>query len=179
MRSEMTCHTRGEVRETRWCARPDGLEEAVVFIPGYNCTDRSMRGHGVHGMEIRWYLRGPAGATQFVMYTDWIPGTRSPGHGLQPDGSYSWANSRGLPMWPFGIDVGYHARAPRYADQSPREGCEVLDGATCYYDGSGIRGYELAPKFIDEGEQVIWRELEAWYRRLLTEPEDRMELPDE
>jgi hypothetical protein len=148
------------VAEFEWFPRPDGLERAVVFQPGYNGTGV----HGVHGMEITWLLRGPKGGVQFKLFTDWIPGKRSPGHGLSPDGSYdSWD------LFPMGVDLGYHARVPQYEGQEVygRDDCEVT-GGRCYYDGSGMAAERLAKEFIVQGEPVIWAALEAEYQGLVT-----------
>lgn len=160
--SECECNQRAEVR-IRWTPRADGLEESVQFAPGHNCRARGLHSHGVHGMEIRWLLRGPAGGAQFVLYTDWIPGELSPGHGLSPSGQYTAWRS-----FPMGADVGYHAKRPMYEGHEPLSGeCEITGGA-CYYDGSGLRALELAEVFKQFGEQAIWDELESVYADLET-----------
>lgn len=162
--SECKGHPGREPRE-RWAPRPDGLEESVQFVPGYNCPATGPRSHGVHGTEIRWYLRGPKGTAQFVVYTDWIPGKLSPGHGLSPEGTYSWDSYShpGELYYPMGADVGYHARNPQYAGQEPwSDHCPVNQG-TCYYDGSGIRAEKLARLFVIAGEQAVFTELEDVY----------------
>lgn len=161
--ADRQCHYRGATR-AEWRARPDGLEESVQFTPGYNCADRSMQGHGVHGMEIAWYLRGPAGAAQFKLFTDWIPGTRSRGHGLSRLGrNDTWM------LYPMGVDVGYHARRAQYEDQEPiHDDCPII-GGSCWYDGSGMRAETLVTQFTVLGEHVIWAELEAVYQRLVDE----------
>lgn len=151
------CHERGETR-VRWHKRDDGLEESVQFCPGFACRDRSMRGHGIHGMEIRWYLRGPAGGAQFVLFTDWVPG-RPPVKSL----AY---------MYPMGADVGYHSRRPIYEDDQPfSDSCEMTGGGVCYYDGSGMRAQELVHVFKEFGEQAIWDELQSVYDSLPVEAE--------
>ncbi len=157
------CHSRGIVR-VEWRPRPDGLEESTQFVPGYNCPDRSMSGHGVHGMEIHWYLRGPAGGAQFKMGTDWIPGELFPGHGLGPDGvNRTWM------LYPTGVDVGYHARRPQWeGDQPIHDDCPII-GGTCYYDGSGLRADDVLKRFVVDGEPVIWAELEKVYAELVDE----------
>ena len=145
------CHSRGETR-IRWRPRPDGMEESVQFTPGFICTEQGGSGHGRHGMEIRWLLRGPKGGAQFLIYTDWIPG--EPG------------SPRTAHMFPMGADVGYHAKQPKYEDQAPMSGeCEIT-GGVCYYDGSGLRAMELVEVFKQFGEQAVWDELEAVYAEL-------------
>lgn len=149
------CHDRGETR-IRWTGRPDGLEESVRFTPGFICPVQGGSGHGRHGMEIRWLLRGPRGGAQFVLYTDWLPGKAS---------SPSVAH-----MFPMGADVGYHAKRPMYEGQEPLDSeCEITGGA-CWYDGSGLRAMELAERFKVDGEQIVWDQLEAVYADLI-EPE--------
>lgn len=148
--------------------RDDGMEESVQFVRGYNCEARGPRSHGVHGMEIWWYLRGPLGGAQFRLSTDWIPGQLSPGHGLSPDGTCgcmhrSLVTGRLEQYWPSGADVGYHARVPQWEEQEPiHDDCPVI-GGVCYYDGSGMRAHHLAREFVELGEHVIWAELEKVY----------------
>ena len=152
-----TCHDRGETR-IRWNPRPDGLEESVQFAPGYNCPARGPQSHGVHGMEIRWMLRGPAGAVWLCMFTDWIPGERTPGHGLPPSGPYD-----GWERCPDGGGLGYHARIPQYeGHEIDREDCDVI-GGPCYGDMSFGGADEPVKRFVAEGEQAIWDALEARY----------------
>jgi hypothetical protein len=159
---------RAAIAEIEWFPRPDGLERATLFQPGYNGDPSapSAKNYGVHGMEITWLLRGPKGGVQFKLFTDWIPGERSPGHGLSPDGTYTaWD------MFPMGADLGYHARVPQYDGQEDyaRDGCEVT-GGRCYYDGSGLRAESLAKEFVVHGEPVIWRALEDEYEALSAIP---------
>lgn len=160
--STPACHSRGETR-VRWTPRPDGCEESVRFTPGYNCPARGPLSHGVHGMEIRWLLRGPKGAVWLAMFTHWIPGEVSPGHGLPPSGLV-----RDMPRHPGGAGLGYHARAPQYEGQAAdREDCKVI-GGPCYGDMSFGGADEPVKRFITEGEQAIWDVLESAYADLKT-----------
>lgn len=157
-----TCHARGETR-IRWSPRADGLEECVQFVPGYNCPETGPQSHGVHGMEIRWLLRGPAGGVWLNMFTDWIPGERTPGHGLPPDGPYD-----GWKRYPDGAGLGYHARVPMYeGHEIDREHCDVI-GGPCYGDMWFGGADEPVKRFVVEGEQVIWDALETAYAKLKT-----------
>jgi hypothetical protein len=161
---------KGETR-VRWAPRPDGLEESVQFTPGYNCTDDSMQGHGVHGMEICWLLRGPLGAVQLIIGSDWIPGELRPGHGLSPDGQRAHRLVRGgWDVDPHGRGIGVHSRRPQYEDHEA-ERCGLLDGS-CYYAESLLASDEPVARFIAEGEQVIWDELERRYAELASEAEE-------
>jgi hypothetical protein len=160
----VNCHTRGQAR-IRWTQREDGLRESVQFQPGYNCPVAGGNGHGVHGMEITWLLRGPAGAVQLVFGTDWTPGELYPGHGISPDGTRGWKRaSTGL--WstdPSGRGIGVHALVPQYQDHESAE-CGLLGGAPCFYDEGSSAADPLVPRFLAEGESVIWAELEERYR---------------
>jgi hypothetical protein len=155
---------KGEVR-VRWLPRPDGLEESVRFVAGYNCTDDSMAGHGVHGMEVQFALRGPAGAVVLVMATDWIPGTLRPGHGLSPEGKRVHRYADGWSCDPRGFGVELHSRRPQYEGHEPAGECELLAGE-CYCDTHLSGADEPVRRFVAEGEQVIWDELEARYAAL-------------
>ena len=159
-----TCHDRGETR-IRWSPRPDGTEESVQFVPGYNCRERGPHGHGVHGMEVIWRLRGPSGDVWLAMFTDWIPGERTPGHGLSPSGlNENWMR------YPDGAGLGWHSRVPRYEGQEiDREHCDEF-GGPCYGDMSFGGADEPVRRFVIEGEQVIWDALEAAYADLQAEP---------
>lgn len=145
---------RGETL-TEWYPRPDGTERAVIFVPGY--VDTEPHRYGKQGMEIRWVLRGPKGATQFVMYTDWLPGQKG-------------GDPRTADMFPIAADLGYHARVPQFEGQEDyaRDDCDIL-GGRCYYDGSGLRAEPVMTEFIRNGETAIWAALEAEYERLSAE----------
>jgi hypothetical protein len=154
------CHQRGETR-IHWSSRADGLEESTWFRPGYNCPARGPRSHGVHGMEISWHLRGPAGGVWLTMFTDWIPGERTPGHGLSPSGrNENWSR------YPDGGGLGYHARVPQYEGQTvDREDCDII-GGPCYSDMSFGGADEPVKRFVVDGEQAIWDVLESHYAEL-------------
>lgn len=159
------CHTRGQVR-VRWMPRPDGLEESVQFRPGFNCPRTDMQGHGAHGMEIAWLLKGPDIAVQLIFATDWVPGELWPGHGISPDGTRGWkASSGGWSTDPRGYGIGDHTRWPQYDGHEPQGKCGLL-GGTCWYDESPSAADSLAPRFMADGEGVIWDELEKRYRAL-------------
>lgn len=158
------CHDRGETR-IRWSPRPDGLEESVQFAPGYNCPERGPQSHGVHGMEIHWNLRGPAGAVWLAMFTGWTPGELYPGHGLPPSGRIADRS-----LYPDGAGLGYHARVPQYEGQEAwRDECGVI-GGLCYYDVWLSGADEPVGRFAAEGEQVIWDALEGRYAGLVMGP---------
>lgn len=153
----------GHPRKTRqeWRHRADGLEESVQFTPGYVCSASGPHSHGRHGMEIRWMLRGPAGAAQFLLFTSWDPDLDiGAGAVVRP-------KRRLFP--PMGADVGYHARRPQFDDHRiMTKVCPVI-GGPCYYDGSGLRAETLLRQLLVVGEHAVWAELESVYDRLVTD----------
>lgn len=130
-----------------WYAAGDA-ERAVVFEPGY---DSGGYDYGVHGMNIRWLLRGPLGVTQFLVFTSWIPG------------QVDVPNLNDRTFGPMGADLGYHARNRNADYQTPSDSCEYLNGDPCFYDGSGLQAQELLQKFVVLGETVIWETLQDRY----------------
>lgn len=148
--------------EITWTMHDDELQQGIQFTVGYNCEARGPRSHGVHGMEITWYLRGPKGAAQFRMGTRWTPGKLALGHGISPSGVVRLEDT-----YPSGYDVGYHAYVAQYPEQSPMDDCHLL-GQPCYYDGSGLQADDLVKRFIEQGEPAIWAELRAVYERIET-----------
>jgi hypothetical protein len=135
-----------------------------VFAPGYNCPKPGGQGHGVHGMEIRWYLRGPKGGATLTFSTDWIPGELSPGHGLSPVGSAP----RPVSQYPNGFGLGWCGLVPQYEDQEPTAGagCRLVPGGTCYSDMSFMASDPVAVDFTERGEPAIWEALEGCYADL-------------
>jgi hypothetical protein len=151
------------VAEIEWLPRPDGLERAIVFQPGYNGdrTDNPRHDYGVHGMEITWYLRGPKGAVQVQFFTDWIPGPVYPGHGLSPSGfKETWSPQ------PTAAGLTYHCRVPQYEGQRPcRDECPII-GGLCYSDTGYSASDPIAEAFVIHGEPAVWAALEVRYQEL-------------
>jgi len=141
-------------------------ERRIQFVPGYN--KRSTQ-YGVHGMGIRFLLVEELGTVQFVLNTGWIPGETA----RQRYPAVSRANSSSpretAGLFPMAVDLGYHWRTNPHPDSEyayKTEKCEALDGADCWYDGSGLSAERVMEKFIDEGEPAVWKELVEYYRYL-------------
>lgn len=115
------------------------------------------KNYGIHGMSIRFNLKGPKGSVQFLVYTSMH---LSHVH----DELRCMANRRGYdPFKPMGADIGYHAYAPQYEGQTAMEDCDIL-GCDCYYDGSGLRADEFMPEFLSGGSDAVWSMLEEEYK---------------
>lgn len=114
------------------------------------------KNYGVHGMEIRFVLKGDAGAVQFVVFT--------PMH-LPHVQEEMWRNNRHRewnPFEPMGADIGYHAREPQYEGQESMT-CDLLPEGRCYYDGTSLGADEFMPTFLAGGDKAVWKMLEERY----------------
>ena len=130
------------------------FERLVEWTPAYDKRPK----YGIHGMNLRFILKGPEAATQFLIYTNWLLKHNQDEADARLDSAFPHLLCHPLPA-----DLGYHSRRPLYADQKPiGETCDYLNGP-CYYDGSGLNAQTLYWKFVAEGEAVIWRELEEMY----------------
>lgn len=133
----------------------DKLERQVNFHAAFDKRDPNpSKNYGIHGMEILFVLKGPAGAVVWLIYTDWhVPSARK-----------DLTGKSGLFDRPFmAADLGYHALVSQYEDQEERDCCYTSSGK-CYYDGSGLNAELLVENFISQGEDYLWAALEAYYR---------------
>lgn len=133
----------------------NGFVRRIDFEPGYDhwttpCSGR----HGRHGMQIRFLLMAEGGVTQFLMYTDWTPGSVDGIGSMRGSGSGTMA-----------ADLGHHWLSPVYEGESlTHEACEYLHGAPCFYDGSGLNAGPVLTRFVDHGLDAVWAELETYHR---------------
>lgn len=130
----------------------EGFVRRIDFEPGYDCwTNGCSQRHGRHGMNMRFLLIGEAGATQFLLYTGWEPGKVH--HGTLRSDSGAMA-----------ADLGYHWTRPLYDDHfTDGKPCEYLCGAQCFYDGSGLNAEPVFERFVLDGADAVWEELQAYY----------------
>lgn len=134
----------GEIRQ-----EVDGFTRIIAFEPGYNDPRHGPHTFGRHGMQLRFLLVGPLGAVQFLLYTNWTPGTLDT-IGTITDGTTMPA------------DLGHHWTTPRYADECTYE-CEYIEGGRCYYDGSGLAAEEPFRILIEDGIDALWAFLRTHY----------------
>lgn len=126
------------------------FRRVLQVTPGFPLTD----GYGQHGMDMRFGLIGELGATQFLMFTDWVP---------QSAGRTSLRSSASC--FPMAADLGFHWKVDPYGDGSMRmPDCDFLGGSDCFYDGSGLNAEPVMKRFIAEGFDAVWEELERYYR---------------
>jgi len=136
------------------------FEKVVTFRAAFDrCADDPKRNYGIHGVEIRFVLKGPLGATQFLLYTNWmLPVGSCPISGTHQEGRQSDVFYKPMPA-----DLGYHAPRPQYESQVEME-CDVLPGGRCYYDGSIRRAESVYERLLREGDAGVWATLEDDYR---------------
>jgi hypothetical protein len=133
------------------------LERLVTFLPAYDKRAPSpSKDYGIHGVELRMVVKGPKGATQFVLYTNWqLPHvTKEFDH-----------RSDHIFCHPDPADLGYHAVEQRYPEQHRQE-CDLLPEGYCYYDGSGLNAEAVYTTLLEKGSDGVWETLENYYREL-------------
>ena len=110
------------------------------------------------GMEMLFVLKGPKGAIQFLLYTNWqLPHVRK-----DFEERMRFESVSSCLVMPMAADIGYHSPKPMYEGQEARE-CDVL-GGKCYYDGSGLRAQEPFDILVSKGLDALWEYLEDDYR---------------
>lgn len=138
------------------------FERIVTMSPAFDRRDPDpSKNYGIHGVELRMVLKGPKGATQFVLYTNWmLPNvereTWSKGHDT---GTLRILTS------PTAADFGYHWHRPHYSGHDAMT-CDLLPAGKCYYDGSSLNADRIFDVLRSEGSDGVWRELESLYRSL-------------
>lgn len=147
--------------------RTSKFERLIQWEPGFDCmrfecrhgSERCMPGgggsHGCNGLQLRFVLKGEAGAVQFLLMTDWLP---------EPKSLDRRKRERIAALYPLPADLGYHSLRPHYKDQFESEKCEFLGGRRCYYDGSGLNADEPFRVLCNEGEEALWEYLAAYYQ---------------
>jgi len=137
------------------------MERIVSFEPAFDkrSADPS-KNYGIHGVSMKMVLKGPLGAIQFVVFTNWqLPHVQEE-MDAKPLGDMPYLFHK-----PMAADVGYHSPVPQYDGQDLiRESCEYLDGKPCYYDGSGLMAEEVFKILLEKGSDGVWEDLERRYR---------------
>jgi len=149
------------------------FEKRIELTPAYDKRDLDpKKDYGIHGVNIRFLLLGEKGATQFLLFTNWMlphvqeeTDARTVHKILSGDSLYlrePFFAHRPLPA-----DLGYHSRAPirDYQEKPSQEHCEYLD-APCYCDGSTSNAERVFQRLVREGAAGVWAELEDYYNQL-------------
>jgi hypothetical protein len=126
----------------------------IIWEPAFDKRSKDPKENfGIHGVTMRWIVKGDRGAVQWVVYTNWY----------LPHVVAEWKAKGAHMPGPIPADLGYHSPVPFYEDQQSQGECKFLDGKVCYYDGSGLNANPLWEKFIREGGEAVWKELEDYY----------------
>jgi len=132
------------------------FERKVTFIPSFEKLDPNpSKNYGIGSVRLLFTLKGPLGATQWMIGTDWFCASAREHLRKFP--------SREPKLKPEGWDLGFHGRKPVYDGQTvTHDHCDLTEGA-CYCDGSGLNADLLIEGFLTGGEGYVWRALEAYY----------------
>lgn len=151
---------------------PSPFARTIEFLPAWDRRSPDpKKNYGIHGAEILFLLKGPDGAVQFRLFTQWqLPEvTREKmHHPYDPiGGDFHWMER------PMPADLGYHSPVPRYDGQDIlTDECIALDGKPCYYDGSSLNAEPVFERLLREGHDGVWAALEAYYTRTFLKPEE-------
>ena len=140
------------------------LERRIDFTPAFDRRNADpKKNYGIHGVEMRWYLIGPRGVIQFVVYTGWmLPQIYEEEAYKSRDLSIIRTLSR-----PMAADLGYHSPIPKYEYQLKMEECQFFEGG-CYYDGSSLAADRILQLLIAKGGEAVWLEMEEYYLEQFT-----------
>lgn len=138
------------------------FERVVKVRPAFDRRHEDPnKNYGIAGVEFAFYLKGEKGVIQFLLMTPWLlPETQKELDKKEERGEFkpSRLSSRPLPA-----DLGCHSPTPQYVDQKSMK-CDFLPGGECYYDGSGLRAYDVYKTMLEKGDEGLWEMLESEYR---------------
>ena len=137
------------------------LTRLVEWTPAFDKRNANpKKNYGIHGMNLRFVLKGPEAATQFLIYTNWLLKHNQD----ETDAPTQFSTLTHLLCHPLPADLGYHSLRPVYSEQlAIADKCPYLDDRPCYFGGSGRNAEDLYWRFVAEGDAVVWRELESLY----------------
>ena len=141
------------------------MEKIIQINPAFDKRNPDpSKNYGIHGVDMRFILKGDKGAVQFVLYTNWHLSH------VQEELTNKCNSREYCFLKPMPADLGYHSLKPIYEGQEPMsDSCEYLDGKPCYYDGSGLSAIKIYDILVKEGDKGLWRELEEFYNDIFKE----------
>lgn len=138
------------------------LERIVEFTPAFDKRDPDpKKNYGVHGVDLRFVVKGDAGAVQFLIFTNWyLPHV----HESIVNRKYHHATDLDNLFSPVPAGISYHSKLPRDPEQEPStEACEYCDGQPCYFDGSILNAEKVFSLLVEKGDEAVWEFLEEYY----------------
>lgn len=144
------------------------LIHEVEIRPAYDKRPQ----YGQHCVDMTFYVKGPKGAVQFVLYTGWYSGIIATPDKPWQELMVAHHPTREHLTEPLPADLGYHSPVPTYEGQSSRENCHVLPGGKCYYDGSGLNANRIFSIMVHEGGEAMWKALDQYYQETFPEEVD-------
>lgn len=115
--------------------------------------------YGIHGMDLRFSVKGSKGAITITIFTNWM----LPQHQVSAQEIYTRGKFGHL-CRPWFVDIGYHSKEPQYEGQEPQDNCEMT-GGLCYSDGSATWGNECwRDGFLHGGSDWLFSRMEDEYR---------------
>ena len=133
----------------------NGFTHEIKWVPAFDkrSSDQN-KNYGTHGAEMQWYLTGPNGVIQFIVFTSWHLTHVQKELDEKPINH----NYPHITCGPTAANIGYHARIPQYEGQTLLANeCKRLNGDPCYYDGSGLNAKPILQTLISDGEEAVWK----------------------
>jgi len=152
------------------------MERSISFRAAFDKSDPDpKKNYGVHGVEIRFLLKGSKGAVHFLLYTNWMLPHVQEDHDTHTihnilSGDDFYLRKPFFLYKPMPADLGYHSPVPihEWQEKPSQEHCEFLDGP-CYYDGSTSAAERVFERLLREGDGGVWAELEDYYKDMFSE----------
>jgi len=145
------------------------LERITEITPAWDKRNPDpSKNYGIHCCELRMILKGPHGAVQFVLHTNWhLPHVTEENTKKLIEKPEEILIS--VLFTPRPADLGYHSPKPMYKGQRPMDKekageCPYIEGGTCYYDGSGLAADGIYRVLLEKGSEGVWCELLKYYR---------------
>lgn len=142
----------------------NGFERELKIAEAWDKTDSDpKKNYGIHGMDMRFYLKGPKGVIQFILYTNWHLPHNEKDLLRKMDEKHEDSHFVHALFCPMPADIGYHSPTPLYEGQTETSGCHLLEGGKCYYDGSSLYADTIYNIFVAGGDDALWAQLEKEY----------------
>lgn len=135
----------------------------TIFTGAYDFVrPNANENYGIHGMNINFWIKGPAGGISICIYTNWmLPQNQASTQEMFTRHGSPW--EPGYLCKPWITDISYHAREPHYEGQFCKEDCHIT-GGKCYSDGSATYGDQWQDGFLHGGSEWFFARMEDYYR---------------